>query len=204
MELSEDELFHSYSPFCFLDLWISMLEAGIRADLLVPAEIRVCSGSRFQSWGTTAFKIVQALMSRIWKGFEETQARLNAHSCGAQLPESDAKHIDAVAAKCCRIDRLSIETCGTGRLMFVGYAGERAANTASVEMDYMPTRGVKRKSDLSESTEANKRPCYNMYDDSSEAEDLELSPWAIHRLHCRVEERPEGDKEREVWCYVAK
>ena len=203
-ELSEDDLFHSHSPSCFLDLWISMLEAGVRADVLVPVDSRVYSGSRFQSWGTTALKIVQALMSRIWKGFEETLARLNAQSCGEQLPESDAKHIDAVAAKCCRIDRLSIATCGTGRLMFVGYAGERAANTASVEVDYMPTRGVKIKSDLSESTEANKRPLHDWHHDSSEVEDLELSPWAIHRLHCRVEEGSEADEGREVWCYVAR
>ena len=88
--------------------------------------------------------------------------------------------------------------------MFVGYAGDRAANAAPVEVDYMPTRGLKRKSGLSERTEANKRPCHNMYDDSSEAEYLELSPWAIHRLHCRIEETSEADEEREVWCYVAR
>ena len=64
-ELPEDDLFRSYSPSCFLDLWISMLEAGIRADHLVPVEARGCFGSRFKSWGTTALKIVQALMSRI-------------------------------------------------------------------------------------------------------------------------------------------
>ena len=88
--------------------------------------------------------------------------------------------------------------------MFLGYAGERAANAASVEVDCTPVRGVKRKSDLSESTEANKRPRHDMYDDSSEAEDLEPSPWAIHRLHCRVEEGSEADEGREVWCYVAR
>ena len=71
-ELSEDDLFQSHSPSCFLDLWISMLEAGVRADVLVPVESRVCSRSGFQSWGTTALKIVQALMLRIWKRFEET------------------------------------------------------------------------------------------------------------------------------------
>ena len=129
-ELSKDDLFHSYSPSCFLDLWISMLEAGIRADLLVPVEAQGCFGSRLTSWGTTALKIVQALMSRIWKGLEETQARLNAHSCGAPLPESDAEYIDAVAAKCCRIDRLSVATCDTGRLIFVGYAGDRGGSYA--------------------------------------------------------------------------
>ena len=203
-ESSEDDLFHSYSTSCFLDLWISMLEAGIRADLLVPVETRGCSGSYFGSWGTTASNIVQALMSRISKGFEETQERLNAQLGGAQLPESDGKYIDAVAAKCCRIDRLSITTCDAGRLVFIGYAGDRAANVASVEMDCMPTRGSKRKSDLSESTEANKRPRHNTYDDSSEAEDLELSPWAIHRLQCRVEEGSEADEGREVWCYVSR
>ena len=203
-ELSEDDLFHSYSPSCFLGLWISMSEAGIRADHVVPVETQVCSGSRFKSWGITALKIVQALMSRIWKGFEGTQARLNAHSCGAQLPDSDARYIDAVAAKCCLIDELSVPTCGTGRFMFVGYAGDRAADAASVEVDCMPTRGLERKSDLSESTEANQRPRHNMYDDDSEAEDLQLSPWAIHRLYCRVEGRSEADKAREVWCYVAR
>ena len=203
-ELAEDDLFHSYSPSCFLGLWISMLEAGIRADHLVPVGTQVCSGSRFKSWGITALKIVQALMSRIWKGFEGTQARLNAHSCGAQLPDSDARYMDAVAAKCCLIDELSVPTCGTGRFMFVGYAGDRAVDAASVEVDCMPTRGLKRKSDLSESTEANKRPRHNMCDDNSEAEDLQLSPWAIHRLRCRVEARSEADKGREIWCYVAR
>ena len=203
-ELPEEDLFHSNSPTCFLDLWISMLEAGIRADLLVPVETRGCSGSRFGSWGITALKIVQALMSRVWKGFKETEARLKALSCGAQLPEIDAKYIDVVAAKCCRIDRLSTATCDTGRFMFLGYAGDRAGDAESVEVDHMLARGLKRKLDLSESTEANKRPRHYVCDDSSEPEDLELSPWAIHRLHCRVEEGSEADEEREVWRYVAR
>lgn len=203
-ELPEDDLFHSNSPTCFLDLWISMLEVGIRADLLVPVETRGCFGSRFGSWGRTGMKIMQTLMSRIWKGFEETQARLNIDSCGAQLPESDAKYIDLVAAKCCRIDRLSIATCDSGRFMFLGYAGDRAGDAASVEVDYMLARGLKRKLDLSESTEANKRPRHYVCDDSPEAEDFELSPWAIHRLHCRIEKGSEADEEREVWRYVAR
>ena len=204
IELSEDDAFHSHSPSCFLDLWISMLEAGIRADLLVPVRNLSCYGSRFGYGKLTALGVVQALMSRIWKGIEETQGRLIGRSCSVQPPESDARYIDALAAKCCRIDRLSIKTCDTGRLIFVGHAGDRAVDATSVEVDYTPTRRLKRKSDLVESSEANKRPRRSMYDASSEAENPELSPWAIHRLYRRVEERPEADEEREVWCYVAR
>ena len=228
----EDDLFHSYSPTCFLDLWISMLQAGIRADLLIPVETQDCSEPCFGCEETTALKIVQALMSRIWKGVEENQAQLNGCLCGAQLRESDAKYpilwrlwwktqrlnadsqgllvpprgwdSDAVAAKCCQIDRLSIATCDNGQFVFVGHAGDRTADVASVEVDSLPTRGLKRKSNLGESPEANKRPRRNMYDDSLEVEDLELSPWAIHRLHCRVEDSSETDEEREIWCYVAR
>ena len=199
-ELAEDDVFPSYSPSCFLDLWISMLEAGIRADLLVPVESRGCVGSHLGIWEITAVKIVQALMSRIWKWFEKTQARWKARLCGAQLPERMIRHIHAVAAKCGRIDRLSIATCDTGRFMFLGYAGDRAADAASVEEDCMPTRGLKSELDLSDSTEAN----HNVCDNSSEPEDIELSPWAIYRLHCRVVEGSEGDEGREVWSYMVR
>ena len=84
--------------------------------------------------------------------------------------------------------------------MFVGYAGDRAVDAASVEEDYMPTRGLKSKLDLSDSTEAN----HNVCDDSSEPKEVDLSPWAIYRLYCRVKKGYEGDEGSEVWYYVVR
>ena len=188
-ELSGDDLFNSYSPACFLDLWIAMLEAGVRADLFLLVESRDRFGRRFEYEGTTALEIVQALMSRVWKEIGNAQAPLNRSPHGAQLPATDANLIDAVAAKCCRIDELSVTTCGTASIMLVGPAGDGAADIASVEVDHVPTSGLKRSSDLSESTEANKRPRLGIHDDALGARDSELSPWARHQLHRKVDAR---------------
>ena len=186
-KLSDDSFFKTYSSSSFLDLWIAMLEAGVRADLFFTVETEDRFGRRFEYEGRTALEVVHALMSRIWAGLRDVQAPSKKTSAGAQLLDFDASCIDAVAAKCCRIDELSMSTCGISGFMFVDLAGDEATGTASVDVDLAPIRGLKRHLPLSETSEANKRARHDEQDRTSEAKYLELRPWAQHRLHCRDE-----------------
>lgn len=197
-KLPDDSSFETYSSSCFLDLWIAMLEAGIRADLFFTVETEDRFGRRFEYEGKTALEVVRALMSRIWAGLKDMQAPSKELSAGAQPLDFDASFINAVAAKCCRIDELSVSTCGTSRFMFADLAGDGAADAASVDVDHASTRGLKRHLKLGEISEANKRARQDEQDSTSEAEDLELKPWAQHRLHCRDEEEWEVDGGMEV------
>ena len=137
-------------------------------------------------------------MSRIWAGLKDIQAPSKELSAGAQPLNFDASFINAVAAKCCRIDELSVSTWGTSRFMFADLAGDGAPDAASVDVDHLSTRGFKRHLKLGEISEANKRARHDEQDITSEAEDLEQKPWAQHRLHCRDEEEWEVDGGMEV------
>ncbi len=96
-----------------------LLNLPVRADLFPTVE--------FED------QIVRALMSRIWKGLWDVQGPSNKQSCGAQLSDSNASFIDAVAAKCCRIDELSASTRGSSPLMFARLAEDVAAEVSSIE-----------------------------------------------------------------------
>ena len=187
--ISGDDLFNSHSPSCFLDLWIAMLEAGVRADISLQVETRDHSGYE----GLTALEILQALMSRILRGFAHVKAPWNKVSGGASSPHTNASCIDAVAARCCRIDELSVSTCGTAQSRFAGLAENRAAASVSGDAEYVATRGLKRGSDHNGSPEANKRPRQDNLTVS-----LKPSPWAIHQLRYTLEERPKADEGGEV------
>ena len=156
-KLSDDSFFKTYSLSCFFDLWIAMLEAGIRADLFFTVKTEDNFGRGFEYESITAWKVVQALMLRIRAGLRDAQAPSNKISAGAQLLDLDPSFIDGVAAKCCRIDELSMSTCGNSRFMFADLAGDGVADAASVDIDHAPTRGSKRHLELSEISEANKR-----------------------------------------------
>ena len=166
--LAGEEFFKTRSPSCFLDLWISMLEAGVRADLFIAVERDDWLGRSFEYDGVIAWEVVETLMSKIWTGVWDVQALSNDRPCHTPLAASDTSFVDAVAAKCCRIDELSLSTRGT--------------DESGTENGSSLTKDLKRPLDHSDTTVANKRPCTGTHDDCSEAEAFELPPWRRHYL----------------------
>ena len=140
-KLCEGNFFETQSPSCFLDLWISMLEAGVRADLWITVETEDVNGRRFEYEVMTALEIVQMLITRIWRGVWTVQALLNENSPSAHPPDSDVDFVGSVAAKYCRIDELSVLTCDTSQVMFSGPAGGGAADATAMEIDHVLTSG---------------------------------------------------------------
>lgn len=160
IRLPGEEFFKTQLPSCFLDLWITISEAKVSAEHFVFVEQDDCDG-------VTALEVVQILMSKIWNGVWDVQALLNDRPCHTPLAASDTSFVDAVAAKCCRIDELSLSTRGT--------------DASWTENGSSLTKDLKRPLDHSDTTVANKRPRTGTHDDCSEGGTFELPPW---RRYC--------------------
>ena len=165
IRLPGEEFFKTQLPSCFLDLWISILEAKVNVKIFVFVEQDDCDG-------VTALEVVQILMSKIWTGVWDVQALPNDLQCRTSLPGSDTSFVDAVARKCCRIDELS---------SFMHSTDESWTKNGSTL-----TKDLKRPLDQSDTTEAKKGPRIGTYDDCSEAEAFELPPWRRHCLFSTV------------------
>ena len=181
--LAGEESFKTQSPSCFLDLWISMLEAGVRADLFIAVERNDWLGRSFEYVGVIAWEVVETLMSKIWTGVWDVQAFLDDRPCHTPIAASDTSFVDAVAAKCCRIDKLSLSTRGT--------------DPSWTENGSSLTKDLKRPLDHSDTTVANKRPRIGTYDDCFEVEAFELPHWRLHYLVSKVRAASKIDDGRE-------